>query len=303
MRDRGLRPDAVYWNTIVSGYAGMQDVGAAVDTVERMQASGYETNAQTLKGLGRLWNRDRLLDALKKVAEPEPAELQTEIERKGEKRAVEVVTDESEADKKWQKEAERYLNDFQLDDSNATTSLESETKEPTHCEEEHKGEQVLMEAAEVEKKPNRAGLIQKDSRFGPSLNATIQKLVGASKDKGAKDPAVAEESNNDMTQAWQHLEQTRVQSLEERRNSSKEWRRESARKTLERKAARSEDDEVDETLRISEQVTEQPQPHFRFTHPTTPNTSKDDPGSLVRKVIPTQQAGLNEAMQKKVTSN
>ena len=67
MRERGLKPDKVTWNTMISGYSGLQDVEAAVGAVKGMQAAGHEVNSYTLKGLGKLLNRSRLLDALKRV--------------------------------------------------------------------------------------------------------------------------------------------------------------------------------------------------------------------------------------------
>lgn len=66
MRERGIQGDKVTWNTLVSGYAGLQDVSAAVDAVKRMEAAGFEVDAYTAKGLGKLWIRDRLRKALKK---------------------------------------------------------------------------------------------------------------------------------------------------------------------------------------------------------------------------------------------
>ena len=71
MRERGIQCDRVTWNTLVSGYALLQDVDAAVDTVKRMKAAGFEVDAYTTKGLGRLWTRDRLMKALEtSIKEP-----------------------------------------------------------------------------------------------------------------------------------------------------------------------------------------------------------------------------------------
>ncbi|KAL9102330.1 MAG: hypothetical protein Q9163_002510 [Psora crenata] len=64
MRERGLEPDRVTWNTIISGYSSLQQLGKAVDAMRRMEAAGYEADSRTLKAIGRIWNRDRLLDAL-----------------------------------------------------------------------------------------------------------------------------------------------------------------------------------------------------------------------------------------------
>ena len=64
MRERGLEPDQVTWNTVISGYSSMQQLEKAIDTMRRMEASGYTANSRTLKALRKIWNRDRLLDAL-----------------------------------------------------------------------------------------------------------------------------------------------------------------------------------------------------------------------------------------------
>ena len=65
MRERGLQPDIVTWNTLVRGYSDMQDVDGAVGALRRMEAAGFESDSRTLKGLGRLWDRGKLLDMLK----------------------------------------------------------------------------------------------------------------------------------------------------------------------------------------------------------------------------------------------
>ena len=67
MYERGLQPDKVTWNTLVKGYSGLQDVEAAVGAVKGMTTTGYEVDSRTMTGLGRLWNRNGLLDALKRT--------------------------------------------------------------------------------------------------------------------------------------------------------------------------------------------------------------------------------------------
>lgn len=76
MKERGLEPDKVTWDTIINGYAHFQDVDAAVDSVKRMEASGYEVDSMTLKKLGRLWNRNRLLDAFEERIGPQEERVQ-----------------------------------------------------------------------------------------------------------------------------------------------------------------------------------------------------------------------------------
>ena len=69
MEARGLRPNDVTWNIIVSGYSQMQDVDNAVEAMHQMETAGFEADARTLEGLGRLRDRDRVLEALKKATE------------------------------------------------------------------------------------------------------------------------------------------------------------------------------------------------------------------------------------------
>ena len=64
MRKRGIQYTQVTWNTLVSGYAGMQDVDKAVNAVKGMEAAGFKANAYTAKGLGGLWVKDKLMKAL-----------------------------------------------------------------------------------------------------------------------------------------------------------------------------------------------------------------------------------------------
>lgn len=70
MHERGIEPDQISWNTLVSGYSGLQDVDAAVDTVKRMEAVGFEPDSYTTRALARLWPRDRLEKALERRIRP-----------------------------------------------------------------------------------------------------------------------------------------------------------------------------------------------------------------------------------------
>ncbi len=64
MRERGIAGDRVTWNTLISGYAYLQDVNATVDTVKKMEAAGLEADDYTTKALGKFLLRDRLMEAL-----------------------------------------------------------------------------------------------------------------------------------------------------------------------------------------------------------------------------------------------
>ncbi len=79
MYERGLEPNTVTRNTMVSGYSARQDVESAVNAVRRMEAAGYEVDDFTLKGLGKIWDRNRLMEALKKsMSQDEAAERQSQ---------------------------------------------------------------------------------------------------------------------------------------------------------------------------------------------------------------------------------
>ncbi|TDZ13299.1 Pentatricopeptide repeat-containing protein [Colletotrichum spinosum] len=59
MRKHGIEPNHVTWNTLVSGYAGLQDVGQTVEALRGMERSGYKADSYTLKGFSRLVNREK----------------------------------------------------------------------------------------------------------------------------------------------------------------------------------------------------------------------------------------------------
>ncbi|KAL2042284.1 hypothetical protein N7G274_004772 [Stereocaulon virgatum] len=67
MYERNLQPDKVTWNTLVNGYSGLQDIEAAIGAVKGMTTAGHVVDSHTVAGLGRLWNRHGLLDALKRT--------------------------------------------------------------------------------------------------------------------------------------------------------------------------------------------------------------------------------------------
>lgn len=69
MQEHRVRPTDVTWNTFVSGYADMQNVEAAVGTVNRMQAEQLEITTKSIGALSRMWDRARLLKALEQSEE------------------------------------------------------------------------------------------------------------------------------------------------------------------------------------------------------------------------------------------
>lgn len=74
MRKRGLKPNLVTWNTLISGHAGMQDAEGAVFAMRSMENAGLEADQRTMEGLGRIRDRRRLLEALEKADQKEEVE-------------------------------------------------------------------------------------------------------------------------------------------------------------------------------------------------------------------------------------
>ena len=77
MRERGIEYNRVTWNTLISGHAGMQDVDRAVNAMKGMEAAGFEADAYTAKGLGRLRSRDKLMKALGEDLDKAPSNKTT----------------------------------------------------------------------------------------------------------------------------------------------------------------------------------------------------------------------------------
>ena len=167
MQDRGVRPDKVAWNTLISGYAHMQDVDAAVDAVDRMQAAGYEPDARTIVDLGKLWERRRLVDVLQRVMPP--AETKKETVRKVEKQAVELVTSELEADRRKQKEAEQFLSHIPSQLGNDYESLKAELCKTASIQKPHDKE---LEGHENEGSQPQTSDVTRD----PGLHTMIQNV-------------------------------------------------------------------------------------------------------------------------------
>ncbi|KAK2040225.1 pentatricopeptide repeat domain-containing protein [Colletotrichum somersetense] len=61
MRQHGVEPNLVTWNTLVSGYAKSQDVNKTVHSLQRLEAAGYEADDYTLRAFSNLVNREAAL--------------------------------------------------------------------------------------------------------------------------------------------------------------------------------------------------------------------------------------------------
>ncbi|KAK1983516.1 pentatricopeptide repeat domain-containing protein [Colletotrichum cereale] len=61
MRQHGVEPNLVTWNTLVAGYAKSQDVNKTVQSLQRLEAAGYEADDYTLRAFSKLVNRESAL--------------------------------------------------------------------------------------------------------------------------------------------------------------------------------------------------------------------------------------------------
>lgn len=71
MRHRGIKPNQVAWNTLLGGYAGMQDVEGTIGAMRRMENAGFVVEEETMEALGRLVDRNQLMRAFEKAVREE----------------------------------------------------------------------------------------------------------------------------------------------------------------------------------------------------------------------------------------
>ncbi|MCJ1283889.1 hypothetical protein MMC26_003220 [Xylographa opegraphella] len=64
MEARGQKPSDVTWNSLLSGYAELQDFPGIIHTLQRMEQAGFEHDHWTTKALARVVDREALLRSL-----------------------------------------------------------------------------------------------------------------------------------------------------------------------------------------------------------------------------------------------
>ncbi|KAK1997816.1 pentatricopeptide repeat domain-containing protein [Colletotrichum falcatum] len=69
MRQHGIKPNLVTWNTLVAGYAKSQDVNKTVQSLEQLEAAGYEADDYTLRAFAKLVNREAALRKMEEAIE------------------------------------------------------------------------------------------------------------------------------------------------------------------------------------------------------------------------------------------
>ena len=67
MKHRGYSPNQVTWNSLLNHYTRAQDIHGVVNTVERMETSGFDTDDYTIKALGQVVDLPRLIEAFEQA--------------------------------------------------------------------------------------------------------------------------------------------------------------------------------------------------------------------------------------------
>ncbi|KAG5995584.1 hypothetical protein E4U43_003007 [Claviceps pusilla] len=67
MQENGIAPNLVTWNTVISGYAHMQNIRRTVDTLQDMEATGLKPDIYTFKAFGRLKDQAKALKLMEGI--------------------------------------------------------------------------------------------------------------------------------------------------------------------------------------------------------------------------------------------
>ncbi|KAK5200521.1 hypothetical protein LTR16_005870, partial [Cryomyces antarcticus] len=61
MQQRGVEPNQVTWNTLITGYARTQDIEGTVHAMKRMEMQKLDVDQWTLEGVGKIRDREALM--------------------------------------------------------------------------------------------------------------------------------------------------------------------------------------------------------------------------------------------------
>ncbi|KAF4462395.1 hypothetical protein FALBO_10802 [Fusarium albosuccineum] len=81
MRENGLEPNIVTWNTLVKGYASMQNLNLTVGTLQDLEAAGFKPDPYTLKAFARLRDQTRALQTMEKIIDANKKRLEQDQTR------------------------------------------------------------------------------------------------------------------------------------------------------------------------------------------------------------------------------
>jgi pentatricopeptide repeat protein len=72
MKERKVWPNQITWNSLIIGYARMQDMTMTVNTVNRLEKGGFDLDAVSMKGLAYFQNRRALIEAMRDAEAKNP---------------------------------------------------------------------------------------------------------------------------------------------------------------------------------------------------------------------------------------
>ncbi|KAF5025217.1 hypothetical protein F66182_2683 [Fusarium sp. NRRL 66182] len=76
MREYGLEPNIVTWNTLAKGYASMQNLSQTIGTLQDLEAAGFKPDMYTLKAFARLRDQTRAMEMMEEIIETNKKRLE-----------------------------------------------------------------------------------------------------------------------------------------------------------------------------------------------------------------------------------
>ncbi|KAH8170543.1 PPR repeat family protein [Sarocladium implicatum] len=75
MKEHGIEPNLAHWNSLVKGYALMQDVPQTVRTLQQLEATGHKPDDRTYKAFNSLQDQGRALELMDQIIRDNTARL------------------------------------------------------------------------------------------------------------------------------------------------------------------------------------------------------------------------------------
>lgn len=75
MREHGVEPNAVTYNTLAAGYAKLQKIPQAVKAMQRLEAEGFESDDSTLRAFSYISNKQRAINLMEAAVEKNSMKL------------------------------------------------------------------------------------------------------------------------------------------------------------------------------------------------------------------------------------
>ncbi|KXT07868.1 hypothetical protein AC579_9722 [Pseudocercospora musae] len=118
MQTKGIQPNNVTFNTLVTGYANTQDLEGMIDALRRMEADGHTWDEWTVKGTSRLRDQAGLNEELKRQSPAQAldftADLRGELEQRLSRAEMEEVRGRNVVE---ESEDERVSREYFQEDS------------------------------------------------------------------------------------------------------------------------------------------------------------------------------------------